>query len=70
MEYARFIQMQIDLPYHALCRIDEKGKVVSHEIKKTVINSKARLVYEDVSDILENDNERAKNKNAAIFQIS
>lgn len=34
--------------------IDGKGKVVSHEIYESVIHSKARLVYGDVSDILEN----------------
>ena len=42
------------LTLSCIMEIDEKGKVVGHEIKKTVINSKARLVYEDVSDILEN----------------
>lgn len=33
--------------------IDEKGKVVSHEIFQSVIHSKARMVYSDVSDMLE-----------------
>ncbi len=36
--------------------IDSRGKVVSHEIYKSVICSKARLVYDDVSDILEDRN--------------
>lgn len=37
--------------------IDGKGKVVNHEIYESVIHSKARLVYGDVSDILENKDE-------------
>ena len=35
--------------------IDRKGAVVSHEICESVIRSKARLVYDDVSDLLENE---------------
>lgn len=42
--------------------IDKKGKVVDHEIVEGLINSKQRLVYDDVSDFLENDNEVAKEK--------
>lgn len=37
--------------------IDEKGKVKSHEIYESVIHSKARMVYGDVSDMLENENQ-------------
>lgn len=33
--------------------IDKKGKVNVHEIFESVINSKARLIYDDVSDLLE-----------------
>lgn len=33
--------------------IDNKGNVVKHEIVKTIINSKERLTYSDVSKILE-----------------
>lgn len=33
--------------------IDPKGNVVGHEIFESVIESKARLVYDDVSDMLE-----------------
>ena len=33
--------------------IDGAGTVVNHEIFESVINSKARMVYDDVSDILE-----------------
>ncbi|OZV12496.1 ribonuclease R [Tissierella sp. P1] len=42
--------------------IDRKGKVVDHEIVEGLINSKQRLVYDDVSDFLENDDEVAKEK--------
>ena len=34
--------------------IDKKGNVVDHEIVEGVIRSKARLIYDDVSDLLEN----------------
>lgn len=34
--------------------IDDKGKVVKHEIYESIIHSKARMVYGDVSDMLEN----------------
>ncbi|MFI3210222.1 MAG: ribonuclease R [Peptostreptococcaceae bacterium] len=42
--------------------IDVNGKVVNHDIKETVINSKARLTYTEVSNILENDDEETKKK--------
>lgn len=35
--------------------IDSRGKVVNHEIYKSIIHSKARMVYCDVSDMLENN---------------
>jgi len=37
--------------------INEKGRVINHEIFESVIHSKARMVYGDVSDMLENKNE-------------
>ncbi len=37
--------------------IDEKGKVVQHEIFESVIHSTARMVYSDVSEILEQNHE-------------
>ena len=55
------------LTLSCIMEIDEKGKIVSHEIKKSVINSKARLIYEDVSDILENDNQELKQKYSKIL---
>ena len=42
--------------------IDKNGKVVDNEILESVIKSKQRLIYDDVSDFLENDDERAKEK--------
>lgn len=45
-----------------LMEIDKKGKVVAHEIIESVINSDKRLVYEDVSNYLEADDEQAKMK--------
>ena len=40
--------------------IDHKGKVVKYDIKETVINSKARMTYTEVSYILEKDDEKLK----------
>lgn len=42
--------------------INKSGNVVDHRIQESVINSKARLVYDDVSDFLENDDDSAKEK--------
>lgn len=39
--------------------IDNKGNVLKHEIVEGVINSKARLIYDDVSDLLENEDHKA-----------
>lgn len=39
--------------------IDKSGKVVNSQILNSVINSKARLVYDDVSDYLENKDKKA-----------
>ncbi|MDD7347283.1 MAG: RNB domain-containing ribonuclease [Clostridiales bacterium] len=33
--------------------INHKGEIIDHRIEETVINSKGRLVYDDVSDLLE-----------------
>lgn len=51
-----------------IMEIDKDGKVISHEILETVINSKKRLVYEDVSDYLEDDSQEAKNKLDGILE--
>ena len=45
--------------------IDSEGKVVNSDIAETVINSKARMTYTEVSDILENDDEKLKKTFAA-----
>lgn len=37
--------------------IDEKGVVVRHDIQETVINTSERLIYDDVSDVIENQDE-------------
>lgn len=50
------------LTLSVLMEIDSKGKVVNHETHESVINSKERLIYTDVSDILECDNEELKKK--------
>lgn len=42
--------------------IDKNGKVIDNQIVEGLINSKQRLVYDDVSDFLENDDEEAKEK--------
>lgn len=42
------------LTLSCLMRVDRKGKVKNYKIVESVINSNRRLVYEDVSDYLEN----------------
>ena len=42
--------------------IDSRGKVVDHEIVEGLINIDERMVYEDVSNILENDDKDLKEK--------
>ncbi|WP_250675136.1 ribonuclease R [Paraclostridium ghonii] len=46
--------------------IDHNGEVIKHEIKETIINSKARMTYTEVSDILEKDDEKLKNTFAKV----
>lgn len=50
------------LTMSVLMEINKQGKVVKSEIVESVINSKARLVYDDVSDYLENDDKEAMDK--------
>jgi ribonuclease R len=47
--------------------IDGKGKVINHEIYESVIHSKARMVYGDVSDMLEKKDESLIEKYRAIY---
>ena len=42
--------------------INHKGEVVKYDICESIIDSKARMTYTDVSDILENDDEILKEK--------
>lgn len=42
------------LTLSCIMEINPDGEVVNHKIAKSVINSKARLVYDNVSDFLEN----------------
>ncbi len=48
--------------------INKQGKVLSHNIEETVINSKKRLVYEDVSDYLEDKDPEAIEKLDGILE--
>lgn len=47
--------------------IDKKGEVVAHKIYESIIQSKERLVYSDVSDIIEDKSEKLKNKYEHIY---
>lgn len=47
--------------------IDRNGKVVNHEIVESVIESKERLVYDDISDLLEKDDEKLKERYSHIY---
>ncbi len=48
--------------------IDGKGKVVNHEIYESIIHSKARMIYGDVSDMLENKDEELIQRYQALYQ--
>lgn len=47
--------------------IDESGNVVNYNIYESVINSKARMIYDDVSDLLENDDAFLKKKYSMFY---
>lgn len=49
------------LTLSCLMEVDSAGNVVRHEIRESVIHSKARLVYEEVSDLLEQEEEQDSN---------
>ncbi|TQQ85525.1 ribonuclease R [Peptacetobacter hominis] len=46
------------LTLSVIMEIDRKGNVVDHEITESVIRSKARMTYTEVSDILEKNDEK------------
>lgn len=48
--------------------IDRKGNVKQYDIKETIINSKARMTYTEVSDILEHDDEELKAKYSHVVE--
>lgn len=48
--------------------IDRKGTVKKYDIQESVINSKARMTYTEVSDILEKDDEELKAKFAHVVE--
>lgn len=47
--------------------IDKNGKVLDNQIVEGLIKSRYRLVYDDVSDFLENDDKAAKEKLAGVL---
>lgn len=49
--------------------VDHRGRVVNHEIVEGLININERMVYEDVSDILEKDDEKLKEKYADFLEM-
>jgi len=48
--------------------INNDGKVIDHQIFESVIESKERLVYDDISDLLEKDDENLKERYAHIYE--
>ncbi|HSL89236.1 MAG TPA: ribonuclease R [Ignavibacteriaceae bacterium] len=43
------------LTYSVIAEISKRGKIIDYKIEKTVINSKRRFTYEEVQDIIENE---------------
>ncbi|SDK71814.1 ribonuclease R [Natronincola ferrireducens] len=60
---------QVDrLAMSVFMEIDKRGKVVSHEIMESVININERMIYEDVSDILEHQDQDLIHKYKPLIQ--
>lgn len=57
------------LALSCLMNINEKGKVVSHQIAETVINVNERMCYTDVKNILEDTDEEAKKRYDALIPM-
>ena len=57
------------LALSCLMDINEKGKVVSHQIAETVINVNERMCYTDVKNILEDTDEEAKKRYADLVPM-
>lgn len=49
--------------------LDERGKVVDHEIYESIIRSDERLVYDDVSDLLEHGDPDLKKRYVNIYPM-
>lgn len=47
--------------------IDNNGDIVNHDIYESIINSSGRMVYDDVSDMLENEDERLIKRYSKIY---
>lgn len=57
------------LALSCLMDINERGKVVSHQIAETVINVNERMCYTDVKNILEDTDEEAKKRYDALIPM-
>ncbi len=57
------------LALSCLMDINEKGKVVSHQIAETVINVDERMCYTDVKNILEDTDEEARKRYEALIPM-
>ena len=57
------------LALSCLMDINEKGKVVSHQIAETVINVDERMCYTDVKNILEDTDEEVKKRYEALIPM-
>jgi hypothetical protein len=56
------------LTLSCIMEIDGAGEVVNHTIEESVIRSCARMVYDDVSDIIENDDPVLKEQYRDIYE--
>ena len=56
------------LTLSCLMEIDEQGNVINHRIEKSVIHSKARMVYDDVSDLLEKEGNDLKQRYFFLYE--
>lgn len=56
------------LTLSCIMEIDHDGQVVNHTIEESVIRSCARMVYDDVSDILENEDSLLIEKYSDIYE--